>query len=257
MAISLEQSDGVGVIGINYPPANAYDIDRLHELAGVIAKIRRDDSIRVVIVRSMLEKFFSAGADISVLKGSSKASFANLLVVAHETMDMIAHTPKLFIAAVAGHCIGGGLELALACDLRFGAEGKYGIGLGEINLGLNPAMGGTQRLPRLIRRSRAVHLIATGETLKPEIAYEWGILDRLCPADRLWDEVTSYAAKLAKGPSLAQGYAKLSVNEGLESSLAEGLALERAHQNMLFSSEDAAEGVSAFVEKRSAQFKGR
>lgn len=257
MAISLEQSNGVGIIGIDYPPANAYDIDRLNELADVITKIRRDDAIRVVVVRSMLEKFFSAGADISVLKTANKAAFANLLVVAHETMDMIAHTPKMFIAAVAGHCIGGGLELALACDLRFGAEGKYGIGLGEINLGLNPAMGGTQRLPRLIRRSRALHLMVTGETIRPDVAYEWGILDRLYPAERFWDEVMAYATKLAKGPSLAQGYAKLSLNEGLESSLAEGLTLERAHQNMLFNSDDAAEGIKAFLEKRPAQFKGR
>lgn len=257
MAISLEQTEGVGVITLNYPPANAYDIDRLHELADIITKIRRDDATRVVVIRSGLEKFFSAGADISVLKTSNNASFANLLVVAHETMDMIAHTSKIFIAAVAGHCIGGGLELALACDLRFGAEGKYGIGLGEINLGLNPAMGGTQRLPRLIRKSRALHMMVTGETIKPDIALQWGILDRLFPADTFWTELMVYAGKLAQGPSLAQGYAKLSLNEGLESSLAEGLTIERAHQNLLFNSEDAAEGVTAFLEKRPAQFKGR
>lgn len=257
MAIVLEQSNGIGVVTISYPPANAYDIERLHELAEIVAKIRRDDGVRVVVVRSALEKFFSAGADISVLKGSDKAAFANLLVVAHETMDMIARTPKIFIAAVAGHCIGGGLELALACDMRFGAEGKYGIGLGEINLGLNPAMGGTQRLPRLIQRSRALHLMATGETIKPDVAHGWGILDRLFPAEQFWDGVMTYAAKLAKGPTLAQGYAKLSLNEGLECALAEGLALERAHQNLLFSSEDAAEGITAFLEKRPAQFKGR
>ncbi len=257
MAISLEQTGGVGIVTLNYPPANAYDTNRLHELADIITKIRRDDAIRVVVIRSALEKFFSAGADISVLQTSDNASFANLLVVAHETMDMIAHTPKIFIAAVAGHCIGGGLEVALACDLRFGAEGKYGIGLGEINLGLNPAMGGTQRLPRLIHRSRALHLMVTGETIKPDVAHEWGILDRLFPADIFWSEVLAYAGKLAKGPSLAQGYAKLSLNEGLESSLAEGLTLERAHQNLLFTSEDASEGVKAFLEKRPPQFKGR
>jgi enoyl-CoA hydratase/carnithine racemase len=257
MGISLEQTNGVGVVALHYPPANAYNTDRLHELADIIAKIRRDDAVRVVVVRSALEKFFSAGADISVLETADNAAFANLLIVAHETMDMITHTPKIFIAAVAGHCIGGGLELALACDLRFGAEGKYGIGLGEINLGLNPAMGGTQRLPRLIRRSRALQLMVTGETIKPDIAHEWGILDRLSPADVFWDEVMAYAEKLAKGPSLAQGYAKLSLNEGLESSLAEGLTLERAHQNLLFTSEDATEGVKAFLQKRPAQFKGR
>jgi enoyl-CoA hydratase/carnithine racemase len=257
MPITFEQSDGVGVITLNYPPANAYDTERLHELADVVTKIRRDDAVRVVVVRSALEKFFSAGADISVLQTSNNAAFANLLIVAHETMDMIGHTPKIFIAAVAGHCIGGGLEMALACDLRFGAEGRYGIGLGEINLGLNPAMGGTQRLPRLIQKSRALHMMVTGESIKPDVAHQWGILDRLFPADVFMAEVMAYAGKLAKGPTLAQGYAKLSLNEGLESSLAEGLTLERAHQNLLFKSEDAQEGVKAFLEKRPPQFKGR
>jgi enoyl-CoA hydratase len=257
MAIALEQVNGVGIVTLDYPPANAYDTERLHELAGIITRIRRDDAIRAVVVRSGLERFFSAGADISVLRSADGAAFANLLIVAHETMDMIVQTPKIFIAAVAGHCIGGGLELALACDLRFGSEGKYGIGLGEINLGLNPAMGGTQRLPRLIQRSRALHLMVTGETIRPDQAHAWGILDRLFPAETFWTDVIAYAEKLAAGPSLAQGYAKLSLNKGLEASLAEGLTLERAHQNLLFTSQDASEGVAAFLEKRPARFKGR
>lgn len=257
MAISLNCSDGIGVVEINYPPANAYNTDRLQELAQIVTKIRRDESIRVVVLKSGLEKFFSAGADISVLQASDKAAFANLLLVAHETMDMIVHTPKVFIAAIAGHCIGGGLELALACDFRFAAEGKYGFGLGEINLGLNPAMGGTQRLPRLIQRSRALHLMVTGESIKPDVAHEWGIVDRLYPQETFSEQVTDFAKRLANGPTLAQGYAKLSLNDGMESSLAEGLSLERAHQNMLFGSEDAAEGVAAFLEKRPANFKGR
>ena len=119
-----------------------------------------------------LPKFFCTGADISTLQDSDRATFANFLVAAHETVDMMARTPKLFIAAIAGHCIGGGLELALCCDFRFAAAGKYRLGLAEVNLGLSPGMGGTQRLPRLIPKSRALHMMVTGETIPPEEALQ-------------------------------------------------------------------------------------
>ena len=257
MPITLNREGKVGVINLDNPPANAYDLDTLGALAGVIDEIRGDDGIRSVVVESALEKFFSAGADISVLQAATEESFAHLVSVAHETMDMIVNTKKIFIAAIDGHAIGGGLELALACDFRFGSDGNYAVGLGEINLGLNPAMGGTQRLPRLIARSRALHLIVTGETIRPEQAFEWGILDRLLPADTFRDEVMAYAGKLAEGPTYAQGLAKLSVNEGMESALDKGLALERRHGGKLFASEDVKEGVAAFLEKRPPEFKGR
>ncbi|MGH6799112.1 MAG: enoyl-CoA hydratase/isomerase family protein, partial [Roseiarcus sp.] len=201
--------------------------------------------------------FFCAGADISTLRSSDRTAFANFLVAAHEAVDMITRTPKLFIAAIAGHCIGGGLELALCCDFRLASAGKYRLGLGEINLGLSPGMGGTQRLPRLVPKSKALHLMVTGETILPEEALALGIVDRVFPEASFWDDVMAQARKLAAGPTLAQGVIKLSVNEGLETSLPEGLALERAHQNQLFASEDAAEGVKAFLEKRPAVFKGK
>ena len=152
--------------------------------------------------------------------------------------------------------MGGGLELALACDVRFAAEGQYQIGLVESNLGLNPAMGGTQRLPRLIGRSRAIHMITTAETMNPKTAHDWGVVDWLKSADEFDDAIMEYAEKLAAGPSLAQGMAKLSVNKGIEMGLTEAIAMERAHQNILFKSEDAQEGVTAFLEKRAPKFKG-
>ena len=169
---------------------------------------------------------------------------------------MLEATPKIIIAALAGHAMGGGLELALACDVRFAAEGQYQIGLVETNLGLNPAMGGTQRLPRLIVRSRAIHMITTAETINPETALDWGVVDWLKPADEFDDAIMEYAEKLAAGPSLAQGMAKLSVNKGIEMGLTEAVAMERAHQNILFKSDDAQEGVAAFQEKRTPKFKG-
>lgn len=256
MPIHLETDGGVGVVTIDNPPANAYDVPVLRELQDVIGRIRDDGAIRSVVVRSASEKFFSAGADISTLQNSNTAQFGDLLTIAHETTLAMENTPKIFIAAIAGHAMGGGLELALACDFRFACVGGYKLGLVEINLGLNPAMGGTQRLPRLIGRSKALHMIATGETLSPEAARDWGVVDRLIEADRFMDEVMDYAGRLARGPSRAQGLVKLSINKGMDSGFAEALSLERAHQMTLFHSDDAAEGVAAFLEKRAAAFKG-
>lgn len=257
MAVDFSVEQGVASISLNRAPANAYDWQMLSDLARAVRQAREDANARVVVVRSALPKFFCTGADISTLKDSDRAQFASFLTLAHETVDMIQRTPKIFIAALAGHCLGGGLELALCCDFRLAAAGKYRIGLAEVNLGLSPGMGGTQRLPRLIPKSRALHMMVTGEPVGPEQALEWGIVDRVFPEESFQDEVDRYAQKLAAGPTMAQGYIKLSVNLGLETSLSEGLAIERAHQNQLFASEDVAEGLKAFLEKRAPKYQGR
>ncbi len=257
MAIDFTVEEGVAVLSLNRAPANAYDMQMLRDLGDAVRRVREDSAVRVAVVRSALPKFFCTGADISTLQDSDRATFANFLTVAHEAVDMITRTPKLFIAAIAGHCIGGGLEIALSCDFRFASGGKYRLGLAEVNLGLSPGMGGTQRLPRLIPKSRALHMMVTGETISPEDALAAGIVDRVIPEASFQEEVMAHARKLASGPSMAQGYIKLSVNGGLETSLAEGLALERAHQNQLFASEDVAEGLKAFLEKRPAKFAGK
>lgn len=256
MTVNLETVKGVGVISLNAPPANAYDLAILNEFKGIIEEVRSNDKVRSVVIKSSIEKFFCAGADISTIQNSDPAQFDHFLTVAGETMSMLEETPKIFIAAVSGHALGGGLELALTCDIRFGAEGKYQIGLVEANLGLNPAMGGTQRLPRLIGKPRAIHMITTAETLNPERAYDWKILDWLSPKKNFESDVMEYAEKLAAGPSLAHGMAKMSVNKGMEVGLREAISLERAHQNILYRSQDAEEGVAAFLEKRSPKFKG-
>ena len=197
MSITLERESAVGIVRLNTPPANAYTRASLNELAQVILEIRADTTIRTVVVASAIDKFFCAGADISVLDGQDPHGFADFLALAHETVDMIEETPKIFIAAIAGHCIGGGLELALACDFRIAAEGKYGIGLGEVNLGLSPGMGGTQRLPRLIGAGHALHMMVTGEMLRPEQALDRGIVEWLHPTESHWDEVLAYADRLS------------------------------------------------------------
>jgi enoyl-CoA hydratase/carnithine racemase len=257
MAVDFSVDQGVGIISLNRPPANAYDWQMLRDLAEAISHVREDANVRVAIMRSALPKFFCSGADISTLKDADRAQFANFLTVAHETVDQITRTPKIFIAEIAGHCLGGGLELALCCDFRFASSGKYRIGLAEVNLALSPGMGGTQRLPRLIPKSRALHMMVTGEPVTPEQALELGIVDRVFPEETLQGEVQKYAQKLAAGPTMAQGYIKLSVNMGLETGLSEGLAIERAHQNQLFASLDVAEGLKAFLEKRPPKYQGK
>ncbi len=257
MAIDFSVDQGVGIIAFNRPPANAYDVAMLAELTAAVHRVAESPEVRVAVVKSANPKFFCTGADITTLQNSTRAQFANFLTIAQEAVDAIGRTPKLFIAAIAGHCVGGGLEIALGCDFRLASTGKYRLGLAEVNLGLSPGMGGTQRLPRLIPKSKALHMMVTGEPVGPDEALALGLVDRLIEAEKFDDEVMAYARKLASGPTMAQGYIKLSVNNGLETSLAQGLTIERAHQSQLFASDDVAEGLKSFLEKRPPQFRGQ
>ena len=167
------------------------------------------------------------------------------------------NTPFVFIAAITGHCLGGGLELALACDLRFASEGSYQIGLPETNLGLFPGSGGTQRLPRLVGLSKGMDMILSATTLNAAQAKEAGLVDRLFPdAAACREGAMEYAKKIAAGPSVALGHAKLAVTQGFGTPLDVGLALEREAISRVFVSRDANEGIKAFGEKRKAEFKG-
>jgi len=258
MSVRLEKEGGVGIIVLDNPPANLYDHAILREFASAIDDARMDGDIRNVVVTSAAEKFFSGGADVRVFASGTARSRFMLALLAHEAFRKMENSPLIFIAAIAGHCLGGGLELALACDLRFAAEGSYQIGLPEVNLGLFPGSGGTQRLPRLIGKSKALDLIANATTLKPADANEIGIVDQLFPdAASCRAGAIEYAAKLASGPSVAIGHAKLAITLGLGGPLDLGLAIEREAIGRVFVSEDADEGIAAFREKRKAEFKGR
>jgi len=256
MAVSLERDNGVGVIKLNNPPANAYDHAVMKELDDAIYEIRFDPAIKAVVVASDLPRFFSAGANVQALKEGSAYFRAAFDLHAHEVLNKIDRTPKVFIQAISGHCLGGGLEIALACDLRFMVNENALIGLTEANLGVIPGTGGTQRLPRLVGMSRALDLMVTGATLSGQQALEIGLVNRVFAADQLMAEPMAYAQKIASGPSFAAGMIKLAAVQGSELPMDGALLLERELLNRIFASEDAMEGMSAFLEKRQPSYKG-
>ena len=257
MGVRLDKQGGVGLLVLDRPPVNAYDYAFLRELAAAIDDARADEDIHAVVVTSASEKFFSTGADVSAFASGTTRSRVMTATLAHETFRKMENTPFVFIAAITGHCLGGGLELALACDLRFAAEGTYQIGLPETNLGLFPGSGGTQRLPRLVGLSKGMDMILSATTLNPSLAKEAGLVDRLFPdAAACREGAIEYAAKIAAGPSVALGHAKLAVTQGFGAPLDLGLAIEREAISRVFVSQDANEGIKAFGEKRKAAFKG-
>lgn len=253
-----EKRDGIGIIKLNRAPVNSYNHDIVMALGKAIDEIRFDDGIKVAILTSALPNMFSAGADISMLKTSTPDFKAMFCLNCQETLTKMEATPKLFIAALNGTCVGGGLEMALACDLRFMTDSpKAKIGLPEVTLGVLPGTGGTQRLPRLIGKGRALDLMITGRLLSSQEALQVGLVEHVFPDAQFVDKTMEYAQKLANGPSRAVNLIKRSVQEGMELDLRGGLALERELQNRLFVTGDAKEGLSAFVEKRKPQFTGK
>jgi enoyl-CoA hydratase len=255
--VTTRVDDGIGYIEIAKGKANTYDLDMMHGLNAAIEAMRFDDSVKVIVLTSKLPGFFSAGADIEMLKASQPDFKAMFCLFCQETLDKFAQTPKIVIAAINGHCVGGGLEIALACDLRMMAKDGGKIGLPEVTLGVLPGTGGTQRLPRLIGTARALDMMITGKLLTPDDAMHIGLVNYVYPKESFEADVRAYAHALAHGPSRAVNLIKRSVQEGVEMPLTAGLALERELQNRLFVTEDAKEGLAAFVEKRKPSFKGR
>ncbi|QIN78767.1 enoyl-CoA hydratase/isomerase family protein [Rubrobacter marinus] len=254
MAVEYGREGNVGYVTLNKPPANSYDYSFMEELGESVNEAASDAGARAVILRSASERFFSAGADIKAFNQNPPEENMDMIRLAHENLARIAELPKVFIAQIGATALGGGLEMALACDLRFGAEGEYYLGLPEATLGLLPGNGGTQRLPRLIGAPKALDLMITGRRLSPPEAHELGILDRLFPAGSLEEETLKYAQGLADGAAQAIGSIKLAVHRGMDKPLAEGLGIERELVEPLFSSEESKEGIGAFMEKRKPEF---
>ncbi len=260
MAVTLTREGKVGVIKFNRPPANSYDHDFMRELDQAIYEARFDRECKVIVLTSDLPRFFCAGADVKALAEGDDHYRSMFDLHAHETLAKLERTPKLVIAAINGHCLGGGLEIALACDLRFMARGDDRgprIGLPEVTLGVIPGTGGTQRLPRLIGLSRAIDLMVTGEGVLADRAFELGIVDRVYDPDALLPETMKYAEQLANGPSLAIGAIKLAAQQGVAVPLEYGNLIEREILRRIFETADANEGMRAFAEKRKPVWQGK
>jgi enoyl-CoA hydratase/carnithine racemase len=255
MAVTFTTEGPLGFITLDNPPANSYDLAFMTEFSEAV-----DQAVvgatRAVIVQSANPKFFSAGADIKrFLEGDVNANM-EMIRVSQAAFRRMAAAPQVFIASIAGHALGGGLEVTLACDIRLAAAGSYKLGTPEVTLGLLPGNGGTQRLTRLIGPSRALELLVTGRTFGVEEAREMGLVAAVYDAETADAQVREYAERLAGGPALATAAIKRCVHEGGELSLASGLALEAELMESLFRSKDASEGLNAFVEKRKPEFVG-
>jgi enoyl-CoA hydratase/carnithine racemase len=248
---------GVAILTLDDPPANTYTYEMMRQLDDAILRARMDDEIYVLVLSGAGEKFFSAGANIRMLTSVDPTFKYYFCLHANETLLRLEHTPKLVIAALNGHTVGGGLEIAMAADLRIGREGTADkVGLPEINLGVLPGTGGTQRLARLVGKTKAIELIVTGNTFSMEEGKEFGIINELHPKENFLASVLEYARQFCPPNKAARavGRIKRAIQTGWEIPLESALALERENQQLLFQSDDAKEGLAAYVEKRPATF---
>jgi len=250
---------GVAVIELDDPPANTYSYEMMRQLDDSILRARMDENVHVIVLRGSGDKFFCAGANISMLAKADPSFKYYFCLHANETLSRLEQTPKLVIAALNGHTVGGGLEIALACDIRIARKDAGKIGLPEVTLGVLPGTGGTQRLLRVIGRSRALELMITGRTFDFQEAQEMGLIHHIFARENFWDEVMAYARQFCPPAKAAGavGRIKRAVVTGSEVSFQEALGIERELQQLLFQSEDAKEGLDAYVGKRQPEFKGR
>ncbi len=250
--------DGIAIIEMADPPANTYTHEMMREMDDAILRARFDKDTHVILIRGAGDKFFSAGANIQMLQQADPYFKYFFCLHANETLNRLEQTPKLVIAALGGHTVGGGLEIALAADIRLAKKGGGKIGLPEVNLGVLPGTGGTQRLARLLGKSKAIELMTTGVTFGFEEALELGLVNHIYEAETFWDSVMDYARQFVppNKASKAVGRIKRAVCSGLEVPFSEGLAIEREMQQQLFESADAKEGLAAYIEKRKASFTG-
>ncbi len=260
--VNYATDKGVAVMTLNDPPVNAYSYEMLKELDGCILEARFDNDVHVIVITGHGDKSFSAGANINMLQEADATFKYYFCLHANETLSRLEQTPKLCIAALNGHAVGGGLEIALACDLRIARAGSMQIGLPEALLGVLPGTGGTQRLGRLVGRSKAIEYMIEGGLMGPDDALLAGIVNKVFEAETneaFVKQVVTYGRRFCPptGAPMAVGRIKRAVQTGLDGSLDQGLALERELQAELFVSNDAREGFAAFTEKRKPNFRGR
>ena len=259
--IRYRSEGGIAWIELFDPPANTYSYAMMKEIDAAILEARMDASVHAIVVRGSGDKFFCAGADIGMLVKADPTFKYAFCLHANETLNRLEQTPKVVIAAINGHCVGGGLEIAMAADVRIARKGAGKTGLPEVALGVLPGTGGTQRLTRLVGKAKAIELMVTGETFDFERGKDLGILTDVwdaTPADFM-TRILEYGKQFCppNKASKAVGNIKRSVQSGAEVPFSESLAIERELQQLLFQSEDAKEGLTAYVEKRKANFKAK
>jgi enoyl-CoA hydratase len=257
--IRSSSEGGVAVLELLNPPANAYSYEMFRQLDDAVLAARMDESVHVIVLRGAGDKFFCAGADIAMLDRVTPEFKYYFCLHANETLLRLENTPKLVIAALNGHCVGGGLEIAMAADLRIGKAGGGKVGLPEVSLGVLPGTGGTQRLARLLGKAKAIELMVRGDRISMEEAHALGLINQILPAEGFWPRALEVARSFCPPgrASMAVGAIKRAVQSGRDLSIESGLALERELQQRLFTSDDAREGLKAFVESRPPSFTGR
>jgi enoyl-CoA hydratase/carnithine racemase len=260
--VGYEVRDGVAIFTLDDPPANTYTHEMMRQIDAATLRARFDPEVDVIMITGRGEKFFCAGANINMLQKADPTWKYQFCLHANETLLRLEHTPKLVIAALNGHTVGGGLEIAMAADIRIARRGAGKVGLPEVALGVLPGTGGTQRLTRLIGASRAIELMTEGRNMDFDEAEKYGIVNRVLDADSrdaFVDQVFEYAKQFTRPgkATFAVGNIKRACQTGGQLPLEQGLALERELQAQLFNSEDAKEGLTAYVEKRPAQFTGK
>ena len=257
--VNYTVTDGVAVIELANPPANTYSYEMMRQLDDAILRARFDEDVHVLLIRGSGDKFFCAGADIAMLNAVTPTFKYYFCLHANETLLRLEQTPKLVIAALNGHTVGGGLEIAMACDIRIARRNAGKVGLPEITLGVLPGTGGTQRLARALPKNKAIELMTEGKLISFEEAQELGLVNYIYEPENYWEQVVNYARSFCppNKASKTVGRIKRSVQSGSEVALSEALAIERELQQLCFQSEDAKEGLAAYAEKRPGHFAGR
>jgi len=257
--VNYRTDKGVAIIEMNDPPANTYTYEMNRQLDEAILRARFDNDVHVIVLTGNGDKFFSAGANIKMLASVDPVFKYYFCLHANEMLLRLEHTPKLVIAALNGHTVGGGLEIAMAADIRIGRRDAGKVGLPEVNLGVLPGTGGTQRLSRLVGKSKAIELMVTGNTFTFEEAKEMGIVNDIFEREDFMNNIMEYAHQFCppNKAAMAVGHIKRAVQTGWEIPMESALAIERELQSLLFKSQDAKEGLNAYVEKRPADFKAK
>ena len=257
--VNYSVTEGIAIVELTNAPANTYSYEMMRQLDDAILQARFDENVHVIVVRGAGEKFFCAGAEISMLNAVTPTFKYYFCLHANETLTRFEQTPKLVIAALNGHTVGGGLEIALACDIRIARRNAGKVGLPEISLGVLPGTGGTQRLTRALPKNKAIEMMTEGKLISFEEAYELGLINYIYESEGYWEKVMEYARSFCppNKASKTVGRIKRSVQSGSEIAFSEALALERELQQLCFQSEDAKEGIAANIEKRKGSFTGR